>query len=118
MGQRTMTRPTAGGTRHGWLVDDLAAIVSEVKNTAGAILRSLTRYQEAREEAHLTAAALHSAELFQEIGRMTAVLAEMRLLLESAKPKSAQADIERLEQEVANLRVLVEQMLDSEVRGD
>lgn len=113
-----MTRPTAGGTKHAWLVDDLAAVVSEVKSTAGAILRSLTRYQEGREELHLTAAALHSAELFQKIGRLGAVLSEMRLLLESAKPKSAQADIERLEEEVAHLRALVEQMLDAEVRGD
>ena len=111
-----MTRPTAGGTKHAWLVDDLAAVVGEVRSTAGAILRSLTRYQEGRDESHLTAAALHSAELFQKIGRLSAVLAEMRLLLESARPKGSQGDIERLEQEIASLRTVVEQMLDAEVR--
>ena len=95
-----------------WLVDDLAAVISDLKETSAALLRCLTRFQARREEADLTAAALHSARLFQDIGRMNAVLADMRLLLDGAKPKSAGTDIERIQAELAELRAAVAQLLE------
>jgi uncharacterized protein YydD (DUF2326 family) len=106
-----MTKPTAGGTKHSWLVDDLSAVVADLKRTADAILRNLTDYQESREEIYLTNVNNRTAHLFQEIARITAVLAEMRLLIESARPaRGSQADVERIEGELAELRALIERI--------
>lgn len=113
-----MTRPTLGGTKHNWLVDDLAAIVSDLRNTADAILRNLTRYQGDGNQAHLTAAALRTAELFQEINRINAVLAEMRELIEGAKAARQHPDIEAIRQELNHLHTLIGEALSEEGEGD
>ena len=70
-----MTKPTAGGTKHNWLVEDLAAVVSDLRHTADGILRDLDNYQESREEVYLSSLATRIARLFQEIARITTVQA-------------------------------------------
>lgn len=101
-----MTKPTAGGTKHNWLIDDMSAVVADLKRTADALLRNLTDYQDSREEIYLTNVNNRLAHLFQEIARMTAVLSEMRLLVENAKVHRG-GDVERLEQELTELREML-----------
>ena len=84
-GKSNMTKPTAGGTKHNWLVEDLAAVVSDLRHTADGILRDLDNYQESREEVYLSSLATRIARLFQEIARITAVQAQMRALIDAAK---------------------------------
>jgi archaellum component FlaC len=104
-----MTKPTAGGTKHNWLVEDLAAVVSDLRHTADGILRDLDNYQESREEVYLSSLATRIARLFQEIARITAVQAEMRALIDAAK-NSKNADVDDLEAQVSELRAIVERL--------
>lgn len=105
-----MTKPTAGGTKHNWLIDDMAAVLADFKSTADHILKNLKRFQETGEQACLTNAALRSAELFQEIARATTLLAEMRQLVESSKPARTETP-EWVRGELNDLRSLLQQLM-------
>ena len=109
-----MTKPTAGGTKHNWLVEDLAAVVSDLRHTADGILRDLDNYQESREEVYLSSLATRIARLFQEISRITSVQSEMRQLIDAAKNGKGP---EGLEGEIAELRSMIERIASAGTNG-
>ena len=113
-----MTKPTAGGTKHSWLVDDLAAVLSDLRHTADGILRDLDNYQESREEVYLSSLATRTARMFQEIARITAVHSEMRALLDAAKAHKGAPDAEDLAQLLAELRELVARVANGAARHE